>query len=190
MKNVYSAVRTYIKQTHLVFKGLKCVKLEKKGNLYFNSNYIIKNMVQTECGPGSSIDIATSYRLDGQGIESRWGARFSAPVQTGPGAHPASCTMGTRSFPGGKSGRGVNLTPHHLLVPWSWKGRAIPLLPLWAVRPVQSLSARKRGILPLPLQSWCHSISKCVWIFKYIFRLNREPINFPCPVQSFSLFFT
>jgi hypothetical protein len=24
------------------------------------------------------------------GIESRWGARFSAPVQTGPGAHPAS----------------------------------------------------------------------------------------------------
>jgi hypothetical protein len=30
------------------------------------------------------------------------GARFSAPVQTGPGAHPASCTMGTGSFPGVK----------------------------------------------------------------------------------------
>ena len=29
-------------------------------------------------------------------------ARFSEPVQTGPGAHPASCTMGTGSFPGGK----------------------------------------------------------------------------------------
>ena len=27
------------------------------------------------------------------------GVRFSAPVQTGPGAHPASCTMGTGSFP-------------------------------------------------------------------------------------------
>jgi len=26
-------------------------------------------------------------------------------------------------------------------VPWSWKDRAIPLLHLWAVRPVQSLSA-------------------------------------------------
>jgi len=25
--------------------------------------------------------------------------RFSAPVQTGPEAHPASCTMGTGSFP-------------------------------------------------------------------------------------------
>jgi len=26
------------------------------------------------------------------------GARFSAPVQTGPGAHPASYTMGTGSL--------------------------------------------------------------------------------------------
>ena len=47
------------------------------------------------------------------------GARFSTPVETGPGAHPTSCTMGTGSFPGVKSGRGVTLTPHPLLVPWS-----------------------------------------------------------------------
>jgi hypothetical protein len=67
-------------------------------------------------------------------------ARFSAPVQTGPGAHPASCTMGTGYFLGVKSGRGVTLVPHPFLVPWSWKIRAIPLLPLWAVRSVQSLS--------------------------------------------------
>jgi len=64
------------------------------------------------CGPGSSVGIATGYGLDGPGIESRWGARFYAPVQTGSGAHPASCKMGTRSFPGVKSGRGVTLTPH------------------------------------------------------------------------------
>ena len=92
------------------------------------------------CGPGSVVGIATGYGLDGPGIESQWGARFSAPVQTGPGAHPTSCTMGTGSFLGIKSGRGVTLTPHSLLVPWSRKGRAIPLLPLWVVRPVQSLS--------------------------------------------------
>jgi len=30
------------------------------------------------------------------------GERFSAPVQTGPGAVPASCTIGTGYFPGGK----------------------------------------------------------------------------------------
>jgi len=69
--------------------------------------------------PGSSVGIATGYGLDGLGIESRWGARFSAPVQTGPGAHPASCAMSTGSFQGVKSGRGVTLTPHPLLVPWS-----------------------------------------------------------------------
>ena len=68
-------------------------------------------------GPGSSVGIATGYRLDGPGIESLWGARFSAPVQTGPEAHPASCTMATGSFPGVKSDRGVTLTPHSVLVP-------------------------------------------------------------------------
>jgi hypothetical protein len=41
-------------------------------------------------------------------------------VQTGSGAHPASCTMGTGGpFPGAKRGRGVTLTTHHHLVPRS-----------------------------------------------------------------------
>jgi hypothetical protein len=45
------------------------------------------------------------------------GARFSAPVQTGPGDHPASCTMGTGSLPGVKRPRrGVDHPPH--LAPW------------------------------------------------------------------------
>ena len=30
------------------------------------------------------------------------GARFSVPIPTGPGVHPASCTMGTGSFPEAK----------------------------------------------------------------------------------------
>ena len=50
-------------------------------------------------GWGSVVVIATGYGLDGPGIESRWGARFFALVQTGPGAHPSSCTVGTGSFP-------------------------------------------------------------------------------------------
>ena len=79
------------------------------------------------------------------------GTRFSTPVQTGPGAHIASCIMGTGSFPGVKGGRGMILTPHPLLVPWSRKGTAIPLLPLWAVRPVQSLSACTRAHFTLLL---------------------------------------
>ena len=51
------------------------------------------------CGPGSSVGIATELRGGRSGIESRWGRDFT-PVQTGPGAHPVSCNMGTRSFPG------------------------------------------------------------------------------------------
>jgi hypothetical protein len=54
-------------------------------------------------GGYSSVGIATRYGLDGPGIEVRWGAIFSAPIQTGPGAHPASNTMGTGSLPGGKA---------------------------------------------------------------------------------------
>jgi len=40
------------------------------------------------------------------------GVRFSAPVQTGPEDHPASCTMDTGSFLEVSCGRGVTLTPH------------------------------------------------------------------------------
>ena len=73
------------------------------------------------------------------------GARFSASVQTGPGAHPASCTMGTRSFPAVKSGRGVTLTPHTPLLPWSC--RAIQLYSLYrASVPVQGCTLPPIGL--------------------------------------------
>jgi hypothetical protein len=111
-------------------------------------------------GPGSVVGIATDYGLDDPGIESRWGARFSPPVQTCPGAHPASCTMGTGSFPGVKTGWGMTLTPHPLLLPWSWKGRAIPLLPLQAVCPVQSLSACTRVHITFYFSGFCHSVNE------------------------------
>ena len=63
-------------------------------------------------GRDSSVGIATRYGLDGPGIVSRWTARFSALVQTDPGTYPASCTMGTGSFPGVKRpGRGVDHPP-------------------------------------------------------------------------------
>ena len=79
-------------------------------------------------------------------------ARFSAPVQTGRGAHPASCTMGTEPFPGKKwPGRDADPSPTSSAV--VMKVRAIPLLPLWVVRPVQNLGACTRGalyLLPVP----------------------------------------
>ena len=68
-------------------------------------------------------------------------ARFSTPNQTVSWSHPASCVMRTRPFPGANSGLGVTPTPHRLLLLWSRKSRAIPLLPVLAIRPVESLSA-------------------------------------------------
>ena len=87
-------------------------------------------------------------RAGGSGDRIPVEARFSATVQTGPGAHSASCTMGTEYFPGVKSGRGVTLNPHP---PSSAVGHE-KVGPLWAVRPVQSLSACTRVHFTLPFQ--------------------------------------
>jgi len=95
-------------------------------SLIFRVNYFSKH-----CGPGSSVGIATDYGLDGPGSNPGVGRDFP-PVRTGPGDHTASCKMGTGSFPGVKCARGALLTTHLLLVPRSWKSRAIPLPTLWA----------------------------------------------------------
>ena len=56
-------------------------------------------------GRSSSVDIVTRYRLDGPGIESRWGWDFPYPSRPVLGAHPASYTKGT------------GLTSHHNISP-------------------------------------------------------------------------
>jgi hypothetical protein len=54
-------------------------------------------------------------------------------VQTGSGAHPASCTKGTGGpFPGGKARPGVTLTTHPHLVPRSWMSRSYTSFPPYA----------------------------------------------------------
>jgi len=63
------------------------------------------------------INVFSRYRDSLWAGRSRYripvGARFSAPVHTGPGTHPASYTMGTGSLPGVKRpGRGVDHPPH------------------------------------------------------------------------------
>ena len=77
------------------------------------SPYRLSYRRPTEC----SLLYISTFRSR-SGIESRWGRDFPS-VETGPGAHPGSCKMGTGSFPGVKCGRGVLLTTHLLLVPRS-----------------------------------------------------------------------
>jgi len=62
-------------------------------------------------GPGSVVGVAIGYGLDGPGIESRWGARFSATIQTAPGAHPALLYSGYGVFPEGEERPGHDADP-------------------------------------------------------------------------------
>ena len=59
------------------------------------------------------VGIATRYGLDGLYFEPRWGRDFPHPSRPTLGPNPASCTMGTGSFPGVKRpGRGVGNSSH------------------------------------------------------------------------------
>jgi hypothetical protein len=78
------------------------------------------NIYFSKCGLGSSVGIATDYGLDGPGSNPNGNGIFCLS-RLSLGAHPTSCTMGTGSFLGVKCGRGMLLTTHPLLVPWSWK---------------------------------------------------------------------
>ena len=111
---------------------------------------IFKILLYKNVGRDSSVAIATGYGLDGPGIESRWGWDFphlSKPalgptqplVQWVPGLSRGWRAAGAWRWP---------LTP--LLLLRSRKSRAIPLLPLRAVRPVQGLSACTRVYFTLP----------------------------------------
>ena len=55
--------------------------------------------------PGSSVGIVTDYGLDGPGSNPGGDEIFR------PGDHPASCTMGTGSFPGVEAAGAWGLSP-------------------------------------------------------------------------------
>jgi hypothetical protein len=96
-------------------------------------------------GPGSVVGIATGDGLDGPRIESRSGRDFPHLSRPALWSHPASCTMGTGSFPGGKQRPGRDADPSPPSSAVGYKRVQLYLYsPLWAVRPVQSLSACTR----------------------------------------------
>jgi hypothetical protein len=98
--------------------------------------------------PGTLVSIVSDYGLDDRAIGVRSLAEakdFSSSlcVQTGSGAHPASCTMGTVGpFPGGKA----------------WLGRDADLSP-------PSASMTCSGTALLTSQIWSRSVSHLTMIF-------------------------
>jgi hypothetical protein len=98
-------------------------------------------------GRDNTVGIATRYGMDGPGTESRWEARIATPVQTGLGAYPASYTMGTGIFPGGKAVGAWRWPSTPILRRGERKRRTIPLLPSGPSWPVPGWTL----LLPLPL---------------------------------------
>ena len=92
--------------------------------------------------------------MDGPGIDSRWGRDF--PHLSNPALEPTQPHVQWvpgLSRGGGKERPGRDADPSPLLVPWSRKSRAIPLLLLWVVRSEQSLGACTSVHFTLPYWS-------------------------------------
>ena len=64
------------------------------------------------CGPEQRSRYSDLLGAGWSGYRITVRARFSVLVQTGPGAYPASCTMGTGSLSWGQNRLGVALTTH------------------------------------------------------------------------------
>jgi hypothetical protein len=95
-----------------------------------------------------------SLRVERSGDRIPVVTRFFAPIQTGPEAHPASCTMGIGPFPGVKAARAWRSpTPISAEV---MKSTAVPLLHLWTgvacyrVKPYLTLCLSSGNFLILP----------------------------------------
>ena len=95
-------------------------------------NLALKGLKSTfkKCGPDSSFGIATDYGLDGPG-SNPGGDEIFCPCRKALG-HTQPPVNGYQAFPGGKVRAGRAADHSHLLVPRSWKSRAIPLPTLWA----------------------------------------------------------
>jgi hypothetical protein len=106
----------YEMESHTVCAAYRIYNLCTKMNTrdVYWKNMVFNRHVPGKCNKYIIIIIFFSLRAGRSGDRIPVEARFSAPIQTGPGAHPASYTMGTGSFLGVKRlGRGVD-HPHHL----------------------------------------------------------------------------
>ena len=56
-----------------------------------------------KCARGSSVGIATRYRLDGPGIEFQWGGEIFLTLPGWPWDPPSLLYNGYRGIPGGKA---------------------------------------------------------------------------------------
>jgi hypothetical protein len=103
--------------------------------------------------PGWLSRYSDSLRAGRSGDQTPVAARFSAPVQTGPGAHAASYTTGIGFFPGVKQPeRRVDNQPH--------------LEPLWALMTCSRLNFTFTFTFTSSYE-WLHNTHNCCLFYNY-----------------------
>ena len=101
------AIISFLLQNENLLHTLPCFKEQLTIKIKLNSRI----QINLWAGIAQPVQrLATGWKVRGSNLG---GERFSAPVQAGPVAYPASCTMGTGSFPGVKRPkRGADHPPH------------------------------------------------------------------------------
>jgi hypothetical protein len=147
---VFRALRVHLKEETHKRHLVHCVRVMSVGCTRFGvelvskkQDPILSQLNQVHAFRALSLILSPSFRishhiplctsppyvhhgLDGQGIESRWGTRFSAPVYNGPGAQPASYAVSTGCSPG------VDHAPH--LAPRLEKEKSYTSIPRLDIR--------------------------------------------------------
>ena len=93
--------------------------------IHFHLMYRFTRLHCSVIGPGGVVGIATGYGQDGPEFDS---GEISRTCPDRPWGPTSLLYNEYRVFPGGKERPGRDSDPHPLLVPWSRKSRAIPLL--------------------------------------------------------------
>jgi len=102
------------------------------------------------------------------------------PVQTGPGAHPASCKMGTGSFPEVKCGRGVLLTTQ------TCNGNTLPFFSMYGTAVCYCAALPKQSVV-MKVDSKLGCLIYILFLY-WVLDIYKGSNNFPGETLVFCLY--